>query len=92
MVFLPSPYDPCGFKKIGSGGAQATGIMYVNHLFVSRKSNADIDKLENYMPGVYKEIKVSKGKVLDYLGMTFDYVVPGQVSIAMDNYEQEILS
>jgi hypothetical protein len=43
------------------------------------------------MAGVYNEIKVSKGKVLYYLGMTFDYVVPGQVSIKMDNCEQDIL-
>jgi len=29
--------------------------------------------------------------MLDYLGMTFDYVFPGQVSITMDNCEQDIL-
>ena len=55
------------------------------------KIDADIEKFENYMRGVYNEIKISKGKVLDYLGMTFNYVVPGQVSIAMDNCEQAIL-
>jgi hypothetical protein len=40
----------------------------------------------------YKEIKISKGKVVDYIGMTFDYIVPGQVSITMDNCERFILS
>lgn len=90
--FAPNPYDPCIFNKIGSGGAQATVAMHVDDLFVSSTSDADIERFENYMRGVYKEIKVSKGKVLDYLGMTFDYVVPGQVSITMDNFEQDILA
>ncbi len=57
---------------MGSGGAQVTVVMHVDDLFVSSKSDADIEKFENYMRGVYNEIKVSKGKVLDYLGMTFD--------------------
>jgi len=90
--FSPNPYDPCVFNKMGSGGAQVTVVMHVDDLFVSSKSDVDIEKFENYMRGVYTEIKVSKGKVLDYLGMTFDYVVPGQVSITMDNCEQDILA
>jgi len=40
----------------------------------------------------YKEIKISKGKVVDYIGMTFDYIVPVQVSITMINFERSILS
>jgi hypothetical protein len=61
--------------------------MHVDDLFVSIKSDADIEKFENYMRRFYNEIKVSKGKVLDYLGMTFDCVVPGEDSITMDNCE-----
>ena len=66
--------------------------MHVDNLFASSKSDADIEKFENFMRGVYSEIKVSKGKVLDYLRITFDYVVPGQVCITMDNCEQDILA
>ncbi len=66
--------------------------MHVDDLFVSNKIDADIEKFKNCMRGVYTEIKVRKGKMLDYLWMTFDYVVPGQVSITMDNREQDILA
>jgi len=39
----------------------------------------------------YKGIKISKGKVVDYIGMTLDYVVPGHVPITTDNCERSIL-
>ncbi len=77
---------------MGSCGAQVTIFIHVYDLFVSSKSDADIEKFENYMRRVYTDIKVGKGKVLDYLGMTFDYDVPGQVSITMDNCEQDIFA
>ena len=30
--------------------------------------------------------------MLDYLGMTFDYIVPGQMSIIIDNCVQDIIA
>ena len=60
--FSPKPYDACVFNKMGSGGAQVTVVMHVDNLFVSSKSDADIEKFENYMRGVYNEMKVSKEK------------------------------
>ncbi len=40
----------------------------------------------------YKEINIVTGKVVDYIGMVFDFIVPGQVSITMNNCERFILS
>ena len=90
--FIPNCYDPCIFNKFGADGAQITAAMHVDDLLVASTSNANLEKFEDYMRGVYSEIKVNKGRVLDYLGMTFDFVVPGQVSITMDNCEQDILA
>ncbi len=77
---------------MGSSGSQATIGMHIDDLFVSSKSDADIEKFENYMRGVYTKIKVSKVKVIDYLGTTIDYMGPSQVSITMDSCEQDILA
>ncbi len=44
------------------------------------------------MRGVYCEIKVYKGKLIDYLGMPFEFILFGQVSITMDNCVQDILA
>jgi hypothetical protein len=78
-------------NKLGAEGAQITVVMHVDDLFVVNMSYASLDKFENYMRNIYKDIKVSKGKVLDYIGMTFDYAVPGQVCITMDNCEHDLL-
>ena len=40
----------------------------------------------------YKDNKISKGKVVDYIGMTFDDINSGQMTIIMDNFERSILS
>ena len=54
------------FNQVGAEGAQITVVMHVDDLFVVSMSDASLAKLKNYMRKVYKDIKVSKGKVLDY--------------------------
>jgi hypothetical protein len=90
--FIPNPYDSCVFNKHGPSGEQVTVVMHVDDLFITSKSEDNHIKFEACMRDKYKEIKTSKGKVVDYIGMTFDYIVPGQVSITMDNCERSILS
>jgi hypothetical protein len=90
--FASNPYDSCVFNKHGLDGAQVTVVMHVDDLFITSKSDDNHTNFESCMRNKYKEIKVSKGKVLDYIGMTFDFIVPGQVSITMDNCERSILS
>ena len=40
---------------------------------------------------MYKEIKISQGSMIDYIGVNFDYIVPSEVSITMDDCERSIL-
>ena len=56
-------------------------VIHVDDLFITRKSEDNHITFEACMRGKYKEIKISKRKVVNYIGMTFDYIVPGQVSI-----------
>ena len=90
--FIPNPYDPCVFNKHGPNGVQITVVMHVDDLFITSKSDDNHNKFESCMRDKYKEIKIRKGKVVNYIGMTFDFIVPGQVSITMDNCERSLLS
>jgi hypothetical protein len=58
--FNPNCYDPCIFNKLGADGAQITAAMHVDDLLVASTSNANLEKFEDYMRGVYSEIKVKK--------------------------------
>jgi hypothetical protein len=66
--------------------------MHVGDLLITGLRNDDQERFEKYMRNVYNEINVSKDKVVNYIGITFDYLVPGQVSITMENCERSILS
>jgi hypothetical protein len=91
--FIPNPYDStCVFNNIEPGGEQVIVAIPVDDLYITSKSEDNHTKLEACMRNTYKEIKISKGKVVDYIWLNFDYIVPGQVSITMDNCERFILS
>jgi hypothetical protein len=90
--FIPNSDDSCVFNKHGPNGEQVTVVMHVDDLFITIKSEDNDVKFEACMRDKYKKIKISKEKVVDYIGMTFDYIVSGQVSITMDNCERSILS
>ena len=91
-LFIPNPYEPCVFNKKDADGAKVTVLMHGDDLFITSKSNDNHMNFEKYMHDKYKEIKINNGKTVDYIGMTFDFIVLGQVSITIDNYERSILS
>ena len=90
--FIPNPYDSGVFIKHEPSDEQVTVAMHVDDLIITSKSEDNHISFEACMRDKYKEIKIRKGKVVDYIGMSFDYIVPGQVSITMDNCERAILS
>ena len=40
---------------------------------------------------MYKETRIVRGKVLDYVGMSFDFTVPGEAKVTMGNCINDIL-
>ncbi len=88
----PNPYEPFVLSKACPGGAHLAIAIRVNELFVSSGSDASLAELESHTRKVYNERIVCKGKVLDYIGMTLEYVLFGQVSITMENCKRDILS
>jgi hypothetical protein len=45
----------------------------------------------NKMYGKHGEVKATRGKVHDYLGMIFDYTEPGKVKISMVDYMEKVV-
>ena len=59
----------------------------VNEEFI----NTLCDEYESVFEYGYGRMKVSRGKVHDYLGMTLDYIVKGQVNITILDYIREVM-
>jgi len=92
--FEINPYDPCVANKM-VGGHQMTVSWHVDDLKASHKDGKQIDAFLKWVKQTYGsigEVKATRGKVHDYLGMKLDYSVPGQVSINMVDYVESMLS
>jgi hypothetical protein len=67
--FILNPYDLCVFNKHEPNGEQGTMVIHVDDLFLTSKSEDNHIKIEACMRDKYKEIKIIKGKVVDYIGI-----------------------
>ena len=88
-----NPYDPCVCNKVAYG-KQHTLVYWVDDLKAScvvAKANDDLLKWLNLMYGEFGAVKATRGKVHDFLGMTFDYSVPGKVKVDMIDYMKSML-
>lgn len=90
--FEVNAYDSCVYNKLGASGEQISIAVHVDDLIVTSRSKEDIDLLEQSLRSTYREIKVSRGKILDYVGMTFNFEVMGEVTVTMDACVENILS
>ena len=90
--FIENPYDRCVFNKIGSSGKQISIVLHVDDLMVTSECQADLDNFGLYLKSVYPETRTNSGEKLDYVGMSFDFTIAGQVCITMPKCVDDILS
>jgi hypothetical protein len=58
--------------------------MHVDDLFIMSKSNDNHIRFEKYMHNTCNETMLNYGKAVDFFGKTFNFIVFGQVYIAME--------
>jgi hypothetical protein len=83
-----NPYDPCVANR-QVDGKQHTVRFHVDDLMSSHKEARVNDKFLEWLNtkyGNYGEVKATRGKVHEYLGMTFDFREKGKVKIGMQDY------
>ena len=91
--FKFSPYDPCVAQKLVDGKCQ-TVRFHIDDLMSSHvdpKVNDEFLKWLNDMYGGYGKVKAMRGKIHDYLGMTFDFSEEGKVSVDMIDYMEAMV-
>ena len=96
--FELNPYDPCVANKILQG-TQMTIVWHVDDLKVSHRKASALNKMIKWLKRTYQrvfhdgsgEMSISLGKIHQYLGMTIDFSVPGQVIVTMIPYVKEII-
>jgi Reverse transcriptase (RNA-dependent DNA polymerase) len=92
--FKINPYDPCVENK-QVDGTQMTVSWHVDALKVSHANSKHIDDFITWVKQTYGtigEVKTTRGKVHQYLGMKLDYTVKRQVTIDMVDYVNKMIS
>ncbi len=92
--FELNPYDPCVANKM-VGDKQLTVSWHVDDLKASHMDREVIDGFLQWVKDTYGsigEVKTTRGKIHDYLGMKLDYTVDGQVSIDMVDYVESMVN
>ena len=97
--FIMNPYDPCVWNKMIQG-KQCTICFHVDDCKISHRSKKVVNNVIEWLRKDYESIfedgsgkmKVNRGKVHKYLGMTLDFTTKGQVKISMVDFVKDIIS
>jgi hypothetical protein len=91
--FEINPYDPCVANKMVNGH-QMTVSWHVDDLKTSHKEAKVLEEFIDWVKlnyGTIGEVKVTRGKIHEYLGMKLDYSIKGAVQIDMRDYVSYML-
>jgi hypothetical protein len=96
--FIKNLYDPCVWDKV-TKGKQCTICFHVDDCKISHVCLKVINDMITWLRQEYKSIftdgsgnmKVARGKVHKYLGMTLDFATAKVVKVTMINYIDEII-
>ena len=92
MGFTQNECDQCAFNKTDSTGIQVTVILHVDDMMVTCANKITLDAVLLSLCQRFKETKCHYGPCVPFLGMDFDYAIPGEVRITMLGMEADILS
>jgi len=91
MGFIPNPYDPCVFNRMYKD-KQCTACVHVDDIKITCADPMGVEDTVEGLTNRYNTITVKRGLIHSYLGMTFDYTIPGKVRITMSKYVTDILA
>jgi hypothetical protein len=89
--FIANPLDPC-IMNTRVADVQCTCVIYVDDLMFTSTNNTIILRAIKALEERFKsKLKVTEGTVHSYLGMCWDYSIPGCCKVTMPGYTSELL-
>ena len=93
--FALNPYDVCVANKI-INGKQMTVVWHVDDFKVSHVEEAEVKHFLQLIKDNYEDpeiglVKISHGRVHNFLGMTLDFTSDGEVKIDMREYVSKMI-
>jgi len=88
--FTGSLYDRCVYN-MGERDKQVTLTLHVDDLMLTSSCHFELDRVVNLLEEKYKTVKIVRGSVHGYLGMRFDYSLPGKCDVSMNGFIEAML-
>jgi Reverse transcriptase (RNA-dependent DNA polymerase) len=83
--------DMCVFNRIENDNKQTTLAIHVDDMMITSTDEQNIDIIINEIEILYPGLTKIRGKVLNHIGMTFNYKKPGKVKITMEGFIKDLL-
>jgi len=88
--YTQNVFEPCVLNKTVDG-KQCTLLVHVDDIKVASLIPGEIDRVHSVLVAKFGAVSLNKGLKHNYVGMTFDYSIKGQVVITMLGYEQDLV-
>ena len=79
--YQPNPLDPCVFNSTRTY-SQVTIAVYVDDLLITGNDSTAMESLIDALRDRYKDLKIVRGKVHNYLGMVLNFTRPAHVTVS----------
>jgi hypothetical protein len=89
--YTQNPVEPCVLNKT-IGDKQSTLLLHVDDIMVLSQIAEEITALYKHLESRFGKVTLHEGVKHNYLGMTFDFSIIGQVTITMLGYETDLIS
>jgi Reverse transcriptase (RNA-dependent DNA polymerase) len=90
MQFVQNPYDICSFTRVRDGSTDRV-LVYVDDLFITSKHEHVLTSIATTLKKIYGAVTNTMGLEHNFLGIHWDFRVPGQVKLSMDGYIKDII-
>ena len=89
--FVKNPYDICSFDRV-RGHTTDRILVYVDDLFITSENQEILQTIADALKTSYGGITTTKGLHHAFLGIQWDFTIPGQVSLMMEGYISNVLT
>ena len=92
MGFKRNEYDKCVYNRIEDDGSQSTLLVHVDDVLVSAKDEKRVDNIMDEIEELFGEVTKNRGRVLNYVGLTFDFRILKTVKITMQGFIADLMA
>ena len=91
LKYKINPYDKCVFNRIEDNNSQTTLIIHVDDMMISACDEHHVDTVIKEIELLYPGLSKTRGKIFNYIGMTFNYETKNKLVINMNGFISDLL-